>query len=131
MTDSELAVALQGALGAHQVWKDRIVKAIILGRSDFDVATLRRDDCCDMGKLLSLYMPASWRDSPEYRDIQTLHAQFHHSAATALEHALADRCEDACVEMKARVIPLSTAMRRAIESWCETLQGQNRSAARA
>ncbi|WP_296510326.1 methyl-accepting chemotaxis protein [Rhodoferax sp.] len=78
---------------AHLKWKTRLRNAIRDGEK-FDVATVRRDDCCALGKWVHSTGQARWAQLPGFTKLLNSHAQFHRSAAPIAEaanHGDADR----------------------------------------
>jgi hypothetical protein len=70
------------AIGAHGLWRSRLLTAISTGRLDTPVATLERDDRCDFGMWLhGPDLDANAHASADYRTVRDLHAEFHKVAA--------------------------------------------------
>lgn len=67
------------AIIAHKRWKDRLKKSAA-GGEQLDVATLGRDDACDLGKYIQA-APAAEQALPEFKVLREKHAQFHKVAA--------------------------------------------------
>jgi hypothetical protein len=79
--------AIDSAVAGHAQWKARLTDAIEKGQSDFQVATVRRDNACAFGQWL-YGVPASVRDSEDGKKVRALHAEFHELAAVILDNAL-------------------------------------------
>ena len=67
------------AIIAHKRWKDRLKKSA-LGGEPLDVATLGRDDACDLGRYIQA-APAAEQALPEFKALREKHSQFHKVAA--------------------------------------------------
>ncbi len=91
MSQSEL---ISKAMWAHGQWKHRLRKAVDTGSSEFSVKTVCADDQCDFGKWLN-GMPPERKGAADWKNIKTLHAQFHVEAGRVLELALGGRKAEA------------------------------------
>jgi len=78
---------IEKGIGAHGLWKQRLIDAIETGKSDFTPETVSMDNQCVFGKWL--YGCDHCKSSPYYEDVRELHAKFHQQAGTVLQHALA------------------------------------------
>jgi len=87
------------AIAAHGLWKARLKTAIENGTSEFDVATIGRDDRCDFGKWLHGGASPEIQASAHYQSCRGLHAEFHQFAAEILRLALAGQKESAEAKM--------------------------------
>ncbi len=86
---------LSKALNTHRRWKDRLLKAIETGTSEFKPATVRMDSQCEFGKWLYNDASAELQQTAQYQQIKQLHSTFHHEAARILEIALQGRRDEA------------------------------------
>ena len=90
MTPTEdLESALRDAMVAHTKWRLRLKTAISSRTSDITPQHAACDDQCDFGKWL--YGPDlddDIRNSPPYKVVRRLHAEFHKVASESLEGAL-------------------------------------------
>lgn len=77
---------LQGFTAAHLKWKTRLRNSIRTGEQ-FDVATVRRDDCCALGQWLHGAGKRGWGHRPAFTHLLGCHAQFHQVAAQVAEVA--------------------------------------------
>ena len=78
MQDSatETSLTLERAFAAHQQWKQRLQDSVSSG-SALDVATIRRDDCCELGKWLHTTGRSLYGGRPEFSTLISKHARFH------------------------------------------------------
>jgi hypothetical protein len=81
-------------IGAHGMWKQRLVDAINTGVSEWTPAIVKQDNQCEFGKWL-YSCSAAEKQSPHYEKIRELHAQFHKEAAQILDLALTGKKQDA------------------------------------
>lgn len=90
MNDSKIAELLETAIGAHGMYKTRLLQALEKGDlAEFAAARAGRDDLCAFGKWVHQEVPPMLRNNPRYSKIVALHAEFHKSVATSLQ--LGDR----------------------------------------
>ncbi len=85
--EKELAQQLQKAIAAHGAWKQRLRSAIATGKTAFQLADVRKDDCCDFGRWL-YSCQGSHRESPHWDCVRGHHATFHKEAAEVLQEAI-------------------------------------------
>lgn len=116
----EIAEALDRAIAAHAKWKYRLMDAIDSGRSEYRVADVRANDACDFGKWLA-GLPLSQRLSTDYKQVSTLHAEFHVLASSVLEMALSGRATEATAAMAlgSRFAAVSSQLTIAVLGWKE------------
>ncbi|WP_242615562.1 CZB domain-containing protein [Sphaerotilus mobilis] len=74
-----------GAIRAHQLWKRRLLQ-VMDGASDenFDIARVRRDDCCDLGRWLHGDAKRKHGGDDVFRRLLLSHQTFHETAADVL-----------------------------------------------
>lgn len=72
----ETALTLERAFAAHQQWKAKLQESVS-ERTTLDVSTIRRDDCCDLGKWLHSDARAAYGHKPEFKSLLAKHASFH------------------------------------------------------
>jgi methyl-accepting chemotaxis protein len=72
----ETALTLERAFAAHQQWKVKLQESVN-ARATLDVSTIRRDDCCELGKWLHTDARASYGHKPEFKNLLAKHAGFH------------------------------------------------------
>jgi hypothetical protein len=75
-TLEETALTLDRAFAAHQQWKVRLQDSVTSGTA-LDVATIRRDDCCELGKWLHSSGRSLYGGRPEFSKLVSKHASFH------------------------------------------------------
>ncbi len=78
------AFDIQAAVAAHLGWKTRLRDAIRTGEK-FDITTVRRDDCCPLGKWLHGPGGNKWGQAPAFVTLVQNHAVFHVEAARIAE----------------------------------------------
>jgi hypothetical protein len=73
------------AIRAHQVWKKHLGD-VVAGEDTpgFDIPTVRRDDCCELGRWLRGSGSHRHRGRAVFRELFGTHAAFHMSAAEVL-----------------------------------------------
>jgi len=86
--------AISKGIGAHGMWKQRLLDAIKTGQSEWTPAIVCQDNQCEFGKWL--YSCSSQEKlSPHYNSVKELHATFHKTAADVLTLALASKKPEA------------------------------------
>lgn len=109
---------INDAIGAHGAWKLKLRTAISVGKSDVEPATVRCDDRCALGRwLYGSTLDDSTKSGKPYQVIRRLHAEFHHSAATVLESALAGRKDQATQALEGEFKERSEKLVRALTKW--------------
>ncbi len=84
------------AIGAHGMWKTRLKMAIDTGKVDTPVETIRMDNQCVFGKwLYGTTLSSADKSSSDYKNIKTLHAEFHKTAASVAELVLSGKKTEA------------------------------------
>lgn len=73
---TETSLTLERAYAAHQQWKVRLQESVN-AHSELDVATIRRDDCCELGKWLHSDGGSAYGHKPEFKSLLAKHASFH------------------------------------------------------
>ena len=114
------------AVFAHAKWKHRLRQAIETSKSEWTVAEVQADDRCDFGDWLK-NLPLSKRTSERYRDLRTLHTEFHVAASEVLALALAGKKEQAQVAMStgSRFAEISTRLVLSLSKWAKTDSVEN------
>jgi len=69
-------ITLDKALDAHRQWKATLQSAAANGKT-LDVATIQRDDCCDLGKWLASDGRRLYSSRPEFTNLVNKHSEFH------------------------------------------------------
>lgn len=79
-------LSFAGAIRAHQGWKKRLAEALDAGPVvDSDIAIIRRDDCCELGRWMRSEASMSQRSRAVFRELFGTHAALHQSAAEVLK----------------------------------------------
>ncbi len=80
---------LKGAIAAHAAWSARLKAAIVSGKLDVPVSTVRADNQCQFGKwLYGAGTSAGEAQTENYRQAKQLHAQFHDEASKVAQLAI-------------------------------------------
>ncbi|NVO05731.1 MAG: CZB domain-containing protein [Rhodoferax sp.] len=74
---------LNRAFAQLQNWKTLRLESMAAGVAP-DVATIRRDDCCELGRWLHSEGARIHGNKPEFQDLLSKHASFHQVAAVAV-----------------------------------------------
>ncbi len=116
--------SLDHAIAAHAKWKFRLREAIRSGRSEWSVEQVRPDDQCEFGAWLNA-LPLSDRMRREWREVKSLHAQFHVAAAAVLESATSGRTAEAESAMApgGSFADISSRLVRLITEWKKATDG--------
>lgn len=70
------AFSFEAAIESHQDWKQKLKAAILSGEA-LDADTIRKDDCCQLGKWLHGEGRILYGNKNEYFDLCRKHAFFH------------------------------------------------------
>ncbi len=70
---------LDDAVKAHVAWKIKFRSAIV-ARTAIDVATISRDDCCELGQWLKGEARVRYGQLPAYAQCANAHSVFHREA---------------------------------------------------
>ncbi|TSE20976.1 Aerotaxis receptor [Tepidimonas alkaliphilus] len=82
------------AIKAHQQWRIKLRNAILKGEK-LDVATIRRDDCCILGKWIYGAGGRQWGHLPLFATLVEQHKHFHQETGRVAELVNAGRAEEA------------------------------------
>lgn len=82
------------AIAAHGMWKQRLLKAINTGHSEYTPENIDPDDRCEFGKWL-YSLSEKEKASVDWNQVRSNHAEFHHQAAAVLRLALDGKPEAA------------------------------------
>ena len=77
------------AVDAHRAWKITLRRAIA-AKEHLDAVTLKRDDCCALGKWLHGAESSPWHQRPSFVQLVDQHAEFHRSAGEVADSINAD-----------------------------------------
>ncbi|GAB4472975.1 MAG: hypothetical protein OHK0044_16910 [Burkholderiaceae bacterium] len=72
------------AVEAHRAWKVKLRQAIS-GKEKLDAATIKRDDCCPLGKWLHGEGRGRWGTRPAFVNLLDKHREFHLAAGEVAE----------------------------------------------
>jgi hypothetical protein len=77
------------AIGAHSLWKRRLMAAVQAGNTELTVEQVAKDSACELGKWLSsASIPEALRETSQFAACRELHAEFHKAAAEVLRLAV-------------------------------------------
>jgi hypothetical protein len=98
--------------------------AIDSGHSESRVADVRLNDACEFGKWLAS-LPLTERLTGHYKQVSSLHAEFHVLASNILELALSGRTAEATSAMAlgSRFAAVSSQLTMAVLAWKERATG--------
>lgn len=113
-----LKEAIKMGIGAHGMWKQRLLDAIKTGKSEWTPAIVCKDDQCDFGKWLYSCSPQD-NGTAHYKQVKSLHAEFHLEAADILRLALAGNKEEAskAIAHGSRYASVSSNLIREMMNW--------------
>ena len=72
----QVAVRLDQAIEVHRQWREKLKASVAAGET-LDAATLRRNDCCDLGKWLHTQGRNLYGSKPEFVKLMARHNDFH------------------------------------------------------
>ena len=104
------------AIKAHQQWRIKLRNAILKGEK-LDVATIRRDDCCAVGKWIYGAGGRQWGNLPLFPTLVEQHKKFHQETGHVAELVNAGKKEEAN-----RLLQGESAFIRAGRAVVDTLQ---------
>ena len=106
------------AIGAHGLWKGRLLSAIKEGSSEFSVDNVRTDKFCIFGQWL-YSLPADVRSLTHWQAVRQLHGEFHLEAAKILALALrGDKAQaQAALADDSSYVDISSRLTRAMMVW--------------
>lgn len=105
------------AVGAHGMWKARLLEAIEHSSSEFTDAHVRGDDHCDFGKWLHFECDPTTMANPHYATVKRIHAEFHQLAARVLSLAVAGKKTEAQNLLKGDYTRVSFELVTALQVW--------------
>jgi hypothetical protein len=110
--------AITKGIGAHGMWKQRLLDAIKTGQSEWTPSTVSQDNQCEFGKWL-YSCSAQEKSSPHYNNIKDLHAQFHKAAANVLDLALTGKKPEAekAIGTDSEYMTASSALTKEMRNW--------------
>ena len=114
---------IKKAIGAHGLWKARLLQAIDTGKSEFLPENVCLDNKCEFGGwLYGATIPASAKQMPDYEVIRKLHGEFHKIAGKVLQLALAGNKIEASklIGDNSEFLTLSMKLTQAMMKWSAT-----------
>lgn len=110
--------AISKGIGAHGMWKQRLISAINTGQSEWTPAVVCQDNQCEFGKWLHA-CTAQDKASPHFNEVKKLHAQFHTEAAEVLKLALAGNKTDAskAIDSGSKYHTISSSLTKEMMAW--------------
>lgn len=110
--------AISKGIGAHGMWKQRLVSAIKTGQSEWTPAIVCQDNQCEFGKWLYACSPQE-KSSPHFNEVKNLHAQFHKEAADVLTMALAKKQDEAskAIDLGSKYHTISSSLTKQMMAW--------------
>jgi hypothetical protein len=73
---AQTALTLDRAYTAHQQWKTRLQESVTT-RATLDIATIKRDDCCELGQWLYSDARRLYGTKPQFKRLLAKHTNFH------------------------------------------------------
>ncbi len=110
--------AISKGIGAHGMWKQRLIDAINSGQSEWTPAIVCQDNQCEFGKWLYACSPQE-KSNTHYETVRELHATFHKNAANVLEMALSGKKTEATasIDQGSDYKTLSTKLTQEMMGW--------------
>jgi methyl-accepting chemotaxis protein len=117
-TMSALKDQISKAIGAHGMWKARLLQAVSTGKVETPPEVVEKDDQCDFGKwLASIATDPAQRTGANFVEVRALHAKFHGCAAKVLRVAVKGDRATATKLMDGEYADVSTALTSAMMRW--------------
>lgn len=110
--------AISKGIGAHGMWKQRLVSAIKTGQSEWTPAVVCQDNQCEFGKWL-YGCSTQEKTSQHFNEVKSLHAKFHKEAADVLTMALAKKQGEAskAIDPGSKYHTISTQLTKEMMAW--------------
>lgn len=111
------------AIGAHGSWKQKLRTAIDTGECESTPDKVKMDNNCSFGKWLHERIDPSAKSSAYYKEIVSLHAEFHKEAGAILEIALNGNKDEANnrIKLGSKFAKLSAELTTKLKTWQATL----------
>ena len=106
---TEDSLTLENALDAHSKWTEWL-KAIASSGEKIDVETIKRDDCCELGKWLHSSGGMVYGHSPRFTRLVATHKEFH-----AIAGAIAQEISDSSYKVAESMLQAGTPFAYASE----------------
>ena len=118
---------IEEAIGSHALWMSHVRQAVLEAQAGIRVEDIGAADRCDFGRwLYGPRLSVADRASSAYREVESLHAEFHRVAAQVVELAAAGQTAEAYGLLYGEYVTMSGRLAIAMRSWQETLAGQPR-----
>jgi hypothetical protein len=114
---------LDKAIAAHAAWKARLRKTATTGICD--ITNTKADNQCDLGKwLYGTELSAQEKQSPHYRTVKQLHADFHKEVARIIDLATSGQkgAAEAAIGMDSKYVEISSTLTSALVKWRDGLE---------
>lgn len=116
---------IEDAIASHALWMSHVRQAVVEAQPGIDVEDIRAADRCEFGKwLYGARLSAEDRESLAYREVESLHAEFHRVAAQVVELAAAGQTVEAYGLLYGDYVTMSGRLAIALRAWKESLAGQ-------
>ena len=114
----DLKTEISKGIGAHGMWKQRIVKAIKTGESEWEPKNVELDNLCQFGKWLDS-CSIQEKSSQHFVEIKELHSKFHKVAAGILEMALSGKKAEAesAIGLQSEYVSISAELTKHMRAW--------------
>lgn len=108
---------ITAAIGAHGLWKGRLLNAVQTGNCEHDPSKVERDDVCEFGKWLKQGIDAASKASPDFATAKAAHERFHHEAAKILRLVAAQQLDAAKKSLDSDYNAISTKLVQTLMAW--------------
>jgi len=114
---------IEKGLNSHVLWKQRLLDAVIIGKSEFKVEQVQVDNGCEFGKWL-YGLSKQDQNSTDFQSVKDLHADFHKSAAKILNLALSGKRMEAQnhLDYKSEYSRLTGKLVLALNNWKNSIK---------
>lgn len=116
---------IEDAIASHTLWLSHVRQAVLEAQAGMNVESIGAAERCDFGKwLYGPRLSVDDRASVAYRDVESLHAEFHRVAAQVVEFAAAGQTVEAYGLLYGEYVTTSGRLAIALRAWQESLAGQ-------
>lgn len=115
---------IRSAIAAHGQWKQKLRRAIDTGESESTPERVSQDNNCAFGKWLHTRIDPSEKASPHYKEVVSLHAEFHKAAGHVLDLALNGEKDQASklISLGSPFSKSSSSLTKKMTDWLESLE---------
>ncbi len=110
---SDIGEQIKKAIGVHGMWKQRLLTAVKDGAPNENPAEISKDNRCEFGQ----WLHSCGVNSPHHKDVVTLHAEFHKTAAKVIELAKKGAKQDASKLIDTQYADASAKLTAAMLRW--------------